>query len=74
MEDQDGTLDKWKPRSQERVKYDGESNDGNCQEGAVPVLPLVVGYIQSYQSLDDDANHETNTSKVNLPPYCTKPT
>ena len=74
MEDQDGTLDKWKPRSQERVKYDGESNDGNRQEGAVPVFPLVVGYIQSYQSLDDGANHEAITSKVNLPSYCTKPT
>ena len=37
------------------------------------VLPHVVGKVEGNQALDDGANHEADTSKVDLPSYRTEP-
>ncbi|RFU34289.1 hypothetical protein B7463_g2075, partial [Scytalidium lignicola] len=69
MEHQDYSLDKWQSRSQDGIKGDGEDNNGNSEKSTVLVVLDVAFDIQSYQALDNSANHEADTSEENLLSY-----
>jgi len=73
MQDKNRTLEYGQSRSPSRVKDGREEDDRNGQQCTVPWGPGIVGNIEGNQSLNDRANQEGDTSKVNLPPNGSKP-
>lgn len=73
MQDEHRTLEYGQSRSQRCVEDGREEDDRNGQQCTVPLCPAILGNIEGNQSLNDRANQEGDTGKVNLPPNGSKP-
>lgn len=73
MDNQHDALDQGQSRGQGCVEDDGEADDGDGQQGAVPGLVFVQLVVQDDQALDDGADNEGDAGEVDLPPGRAEP-
>ena len=67
VEDEDHALDHGEPLCQEGVEDDAEGDDGNDEQGAVPVFEDIIGVVEDDQALDHGSHQEGERCQTDLP-------
>lgn len=67
MKAKEDALNQWQLYRQEGVEDDSSRNNGDRDQRRVPSLWDIGFVVECYQCLDDTADHEADSSEVNLP-------